>query len=72
MKTISDIRPSPIAGQWYSGNPQLLAKSVDGYLSAALLPELTGQVVALIAPHAGHIYSGAVAGYAAAFGVVGD
>jgi hypothetical protein len=74
MKTISDIRPSPIAGQWYSGNPQLLAKSVDGYLSAALLPELTGQVVALIAPHAGHIYSGAVAGYAfrAVFGLKFD
>ena len=64
MRTISDIRPSPIAGQWYSGNPQLLARSIDGYLSAARLPELSGQVVAVIAPHAGHIYSGPVAGYA--------
>lgn len=64
MKTISDIRPSPIAGQWYSGSPQALAKSVDGYLSAAQLPELAGQVVAVIAPHAGHVYSGPVAGYA--------
>jgi AmmeMemoRadiSam system protein B len=64
MKTISDVRPSPIAGQWYSGNPQALARSVDGFLSAAQLPELSGQVVALIAPHAGHVYSGPVAGYA--------
>jgi len=64
MKTISDIRPSPIAGQWYSGSPQALAKSVDGFLSAAQLPELAGQVVAVIAPHAGHVYSGPVAGYA--------
>ncbi len=64
MKTISDVRPSPIAGQWYSGSPQALARSVDGYLSAAQLPELGGQVVAVIAPHAGHVYSGPVAGYA--------
>jgi AmmeMemoRadiSam system protein B len=64
MKTISDIRPSPIAGQWYSGSPQTLARSVDGFLSAAQFPELAGQVVAVIAPHAGHVYSGPVAGYA--------
>jgi AmmeMemoRadiSam system protein B len=30
----------------------------------ALLPELEGEVMAVIAPHAGHIYSGPVAGYA--------
>jgi AmmeMemoRadiSam system protein B len=64
MRTLSDIRPSPIAGQWYSDSPALLAKSVDDYLAAAQLPPLAGQVVAVIAPHAGHIYSGPVAGYA--------
>ena len=64
MKTISDVRPSPIAGQWYSGSPQALAQSVDGFLAAAQLPELAGQVVGVVAPHAGHIYSGPVAGYA--------
>jgi AmmeMemoRadiSam system protein B len=64
MKNLSDVRPSPIAGQWYSDDPQRLAKSIDGYLAAAQLPELPGQVIAVIAPHAGHIYSGPVAGYA--------
>ncbi len=59
-----DLRPSPIAGQWYEGNPQKLARTVDEYLNAAQLPALEGEVVAVIAPHAGHIYSGAVAGYA--------
>ena len=59
-----DIRPSPIAGQWYPGTPQQLAASVDRYLDAAALPPLPGEVVAVIAPHAGHIYSGAVAGHA--------
>lgn len=62
--TILDVRPSPIAGTWYEGNPQRLAASVDGYLDRAELPELVGEVIAVIAPHAGHRYSGAVAGYA--------
>jgi AmmeMemoRadiSam system protein B len=59
-----DVRPSPIAGQWYEGDPEMLARNVDAYLEEAQLPELDGEVVAVIAPHAGHAYSGAVAGYA--------
>ena len=42
----------------------MLARNVDGYLDDAQLPELDGEVIAVIAPHAGHPYSGAVAGYA--------
>jgi len=59
-----DVRPSPIAGQWYPAEARRLASSVDGYLRNARLPELPGQVLAVIAPHAGHRYSGPVAGYA--------
>jgi AmmeMemoRadiSam system protein B len=59
-----DVRPSPIAGKWYEGNPQLLARIVDEYLDAAPLTDLDGEVIAVIAPHAGHLYSGTVAGYA--------
>jgi hypothetical protein len=59
-----DIRPSPIAGRWYPGDASQLADSVDGYINAALLPEIGGQVVGIIVPHAGHVYSGPVAGYA--------
>jgi AmmeMemoRadiSam system protein B len=59
-----DVRPSPIAGQWYEGNPTTLARTVDEYLDEAQLPELKGDVMGVIAPHAGHRYSGEVAGYA--------
>ena len=59
-----DVRPSPIAGQWYEGNPTTLARTVDEYLDEAQLPELKGEVMGVIAPHAGHRYSGEVAGYA--------
>lgn len=58
------MRPSPIAGTWYSADPQRLARQVDKYLSEARVPEITGQVMAVIAPHAGHRYSGRTAGYA--------
>jgi AmmeMemoRadiSam system protein B len=61
---ISSVRPSPIAGTWYEGNPAALARAVDAHLDRAELPELEGEVIAVIAPHAGHIYSGPVAGYA--------
>lgn len=64
MNTQLDIRPSPIAGQWYPGDPNKLANSVDRYIREARLPKLEGKIVAIVAPHAGHIYSGPVAGYA--------
>lgn len=59
-----DIRPSPIAGQWYESDPTTLADIVDQYLDDAQIPELNGDVMGVIAPHAGHRYSGEVAGYA--------
>ncbi len=64
MKTISEVRPSPIAGRWYTDDPRALSESIDSYLAAARLPTLDGSVVALIVPHAGHQYSGPVAAYA--------
>lgn len=58
------VRPSPLAGRWYDADPELLARQVDDYIDSARLPELEGEVIAVIAPHAGHPYSGPVAGYA--------
>lgn len=64
MTQTLDLRPSPIAGQWYPDNPSRLAASVDAYLETARLPKLNGELVAVMTPHAGHRYSGPVAGYA--------
>jgi len=58
------LRPSPIAGQWYAAEPTALARSVDAYIAEAKLPQLQGEILGVIAPHAGHRYSGPVAGYA--------
>jgi AmmeMemoRadiSam system protein B len=64
MKTVSEVRPSSIAGTWYEGQPQRLAASVDDYLERAQIETVAGKVIGLVAPHAGHRYSGPVAGYA--------
>lgn len=64
MQSTPDLRPSPIAGTWYESRPEILKRNVDNYLDRANLPELPGKVVAVVAPHAGHRYSGAIAGYA--------
>ena len=64
MHTNLDVRPSPIAGQWYPGDARRLSASVDSYMEAARLPEIEGEIIAVVVPHAGHIYSGPVAGYA--------
>jgi AmmeMemoRadiSam system protein B len=64
MSKTMEVRPSPIAGQWYPADPRRLASQVDQYMDAAHLPKISGEVVAVMAPHAGHLYSGPVAGYA--------
>lgn len=63
MNPIPEVRPSPIAGSWYPGDATTLAKTVDQFLHDAALEPMSGEVIGLIAPHAGHIYSGATAGY---------
>lgn len=59
-----DTRPSPIAGRWYPGDAGQLAREVDEYMGSAELPEIRGEIMGVVAPHAGHRYSGPVAGYA--------
>jgi len=64
MKAQMDLRPSPIAGQWYPGQAERLSASVDAYIEAATFPEISGEIIAVIVPHAGYRYSGPVAGHA--------
>ena len=59
-----DIRRSVIAGTWYPGTKAELARTVDGFLDNVKKEELGGELMGLIAPHAGYVYSGQVAAYA--------
>src|SRR5512146_241723 len=62
---MTTVRPAAVAGAFYPGTPQALAAQLGQFL---LAPEDGGQAQpapkALIVPHAGYIYSGAVAGRA--------
>lgn len=60
-----DIRKSIIAGSWYPGTPKALRSQIQGFIEAVPgTPEITGELMALIAPHAGYVYSGGVAAHA--------
>lgn len=59
-----DVRPAAVAGAFYPSDPEVLRKTVDGYISAAPKDKAPGRLVAIVAPHAGYEYSGGVAGRA--------
>lgn len=59
------IRPPAVAGSFYPAAPDQLARDVDAYLAAAPAPVPdTPPVRVLVVPHAGYVYSGAVAAHA--------
>jgi MEMO1 family protein len=58
------IRESVIAGSWYPGDPPVLKNQIRGYLDRANPPAVEGQLLGLISPHAGYMYSGGVAAHA--------
>ena len=56
------IRPAAVAGAFYPGNSATLAAEVSAYLADAERDHVGGRPPkALIAPHAGYVYSGPVA-----------
>jgi AmmeMemoRadiSam system protein B len=59
-----DIRPSPIAGTWYPGDPNELRQLIESFLQAAKPPQVPGEILGIIVPHAGMIYSGLTAAHA--------
>jgi len=61
--SMKSVRRPAVAGAFYPAQPARLQAMVSRYLEEAMLPRLTGRVRAVIAPHAGYIYSGPIAGY---------
>lgn len=59
------VRPPACAGSWYPGTATALAAEIDRYC-ARVAVRVEGDLVGLISPHAGLVYSGPVAahGYA--------
>lgn len=57
------VRKPAVADQFYTANPDALKREVIGYLDAAKPPAVAGDIVAIVSPHAGYMYSGPVAAY---------
>src|SRR5437763_10471359 len=62
-RAVNAIRKAAVAGTWYPGSPSALRSAIDRHL-AAVDRDVDGDLVALIAPHAGLTYSGPVAAHA--------
>jgi len=62
---MQSTRPPAVAGLFYPGDPEILSRDIRAMLAAA--NRVTCSPKVLIVPHAGYIYSGAIAasGYAA-------
>ena len=57
-------RPAAVAGAFYPGEPQALSAEVAAYLSQGSAGANVPAPKAIIAPHAGYMYSGPIAGTA--------
>jgi len=55
------VRPPAVAGFFYPADAETLSRDVDGYLSVRPMPA-ESPPKAIIVPHAGYVYSAAVAG----------
>lgn len=58
-----EIKYPNVSGSFYPSNPKALSEKIDSYLKNAIVPEISGKIIALISPHAGYEYSAAIAAH---------
>jgi MEMO1 family protein len=57
------VRESAVSGMFYPDNPTKLRKDIEIYLRNAVVPYLEYDIIGMISPHAGYMYSGQVAAH---------
>jgi AmmeMemoRadiSam system protein B/AmmeMemoRadiSam system protein A len=58
-----NVRNPAVAGQFYTADPRALKREIEQYLDETDTEPVTGDVVAIVSPHAGYMYSGRVAAH---------
>lgn len=58
-----DIQKPVVAGKFYPDEPVSLSGEIEKYLNDAKPETVKGDIIALISPHAGYVYSGPVAAF---------
>lgn len=61
--TTSDTLIPFVAGRFYPSDPDELKREVTGFLEQAKVPPADQPVLAILTPHAGYVFSGAVAAH---------
>lgn len=56
-------RDPVVSGSFYPSNSNKLRADIEHYISRVQKKELDGEIIGLISPHAGYVYSGPVAAY---------
>lgn len=57
------VREPAVSGTFYPGNVKSLKTEIDVYLDHARFDPIPGEIIGIISPHAGYMYSGSVAAY---------
>ncbi len=57
------VRKAWGSGRWFPASKGSLKTMIDGFVDQADVPAIESKIVGAIAPHAGYVYSGPVAGY---------
>jgi AmmeMemoRadiSam system protein B/AmmeMemoRadiSam system protein A len=60
---MGQVRKPAVAGRFYPGDPVTLTKELSDFFKKARKEPVPGEIVALISPHAGYMYSGQVAAH---------
>lgn len=63
-KGMKEVREPAVSGMFYSDRPEILLRDIKTFLAKANKVEIEGEIVGLVSPHAGYIYSGQVAAHA--------
>lgn len=61
---MQEIREPAVSGMFYPDRPEILSRDVKKYLENVKREKIDGEVIALVSPHAGYMYSGQVAAHA--------
>jgi AmmeMemoRadiSam system protein B len=59
----SEIRPPAVAGMFYEREPVRLKKHIESFLEIVNPPQIKGEILGLVSPHAGYFYSGKTAAF---------
>jgi hypothetical protein len=57
------VRQAAVAGGFYPADPKVLSAMIDDMLAKVSGPQITDPLIAVVAPHAGYVYSGPTAAY---------